>query len=76
MIAITDEDRAWMREFGRRLNARMEQLDISKNELSKITGIDLPHIYSLVYGTHIPLATTVLKLSRALNMSVNELIDF
>lgn len=64
------------REFTRRLEARMTQLDISKDTLIRHAGLPKPTVYELFSGTIVPRADTVLKIARALNVSTDDLINF
>ena len=65
----------WRKRFARRLWRRMTELDYNQTDVSNITGISRQEIGHYLKGVKTPLTYNVVKLARALNIDVEELID-
>lgn len=70
------KDEAWLKEFSRRIKARMEYLKINQKTLVRLTGIPKSTINYIVRGSHVPLTTHTILVARALLINPSELIDF
>lgn len=75
MIALTKEDKKLVNRFARRMSDRMAFLEMSQSQLSKISGVSRPEICQLMRGRKAPLITTAMKIARALNIELHELIN-
>jgi transcriptional regulator with XRE-family HTH domain len=73
---FTLESRLFTERFARRLQRKMEYLELSQTDLAKRAGLTQSEISQLVNAHTIPRADTVVKLARALNMSTDDLIMF
>lgn len=70
------KNRKYAKEFARRMNARMEELQMTGYRLSILTGITQGQINKYVHGTSIPRVDNAVKLAFGLAMPVADLIDF
>jgi transcriptional regulator with XRE-family HTH domain len=59
-----------------RINARMEELEITQSELSRLSGLTPVSIHYYCTGKTIPKADAVVKLAHGLNMTTDDLINF
>lgn len=66
----------YAKKLARRICARMEELELSKSDLAKRSGLSCTHITGYCSGSHIPKADAVVKLAHGLNMSTDDLINF
>lgn len=64
------------KEFGRRLQERMEELELSQCELSRRTGVPQMNISSYIRATRSPSVYVLSKLAVGLQLAPSELIDF
>ena len=69
-------EQAWRNEFARRLNSRMEYLEIDQTRLSQLSGISQSSIHKYANGRNTPRASVIPRLAKALALSVSDLIDF
>lgn len=75
-IFYLPETEAWNKEFGKRLRARREELDLSQMDVSARCGIFQAHISQLERGTVNPQVATVLILAKALNVKPEYFLIF
>ena len=67
----------YAKEFARRLNARMEELNMNPRRVAKAADLPVSTVYNFMYNfNHIPQADTVAKLANALAVSTDYLINF
>ena len=74
MKRMTKEE--WMIEFGKRISARMDYLEMTQAELGRRAGIDPMSISQYVHGKNCPIAYHVAALAEALATTSDKLIDF
>ena len=70
------EEDNWKTGFGRKLGQALCNRCISQSTLSERTGISQTMISRYISGNSIPSAYIIAKLARALECSLNELMDF
>lgn len=66
----------WKKKFGRNLENRMNENGFSQMDLSRKTDISQPRIYDYMRGKCIPNGWRLVNLARALECSVDDLVDF
>jgi transcriptional regulator with XRE-family HTH domain len=66
----------YAKEFARRLNMRMEELNLSQTRLAGISGVSQELISNYLHGKSVPRADIAVKLAFGLAMPVGDLIDF
>ena len=70
------KDPKFSEELGKRVEQRMQYLNIDKNRLSEVSGLSRKEISDIVRGKVNPQATTITKLAFGLAMTTDELINF
>ena len=76
-IATLPKDKnRWKEKFSEKLREQMQKQNISKYDLSDKTGFTSMSIYYYMSGKNIPSAFAVARIAKALNCSVNDLMDF
>lgn len=70
---ITEKE--WRYEFARKLKRRLNIKGMNQTDLSKLTGITQAQLSRYLSGEASPRGYNVLKIARALECSVSELVD-
>ena len=71
-----EEEEIQLRAFGLRLKELRKQKGITQERLSELSGMDLSHIARIETAKRNPKLTTLIVLSRALDISLSELVDY
>ena len=71
---MSTEEQKTLTEFGRKLKRMRETKRISYRKFSVVAGISVSYILKLESGISDPSFTTLLKLSRALEVDLNEFV--
>ena len=61
--------------LGQKIRNRRGELGLTQNELSEKSGVSQPYISLLEKGNFIPSAVYLLKLSKALSVDIEELLE-
>ena len=72
----TGTDVGWKKEFARRLRKKIAMRGITQVRLGELTGISQPLLSLYTQGKTLPSVQKASALAKALNCSVNDLIDF
>lgn len=75
-IFYLPETEAWNKEFGKRLKARREELDLSQTDVAARCEITQPHLSLLERGIINPQVATVFILAKALNIEPEYFLIF
>ena len=62
------------KQIGRRLKALREEKDMSRAKLAELAGISREYVRLLEAGRYEPTVTTVLRITRALRVSITEVL--
>jgi transcriptional regulator with XRE-family HTH domain len=63
-------------KFGKHLVALRKSKNIAQNELAYSTDVEISQIYRIEKGKINPTLTTLSSIAAALNITLNELLDF
>ncbi len=61
-------------DLGKRIEKKVEELDISQSELSRRSGLSRNLVHSVINGTKNPGIITIAKIAKTLNLSLDELV--
>lgn len=68
---MTTEER---RSIGIRIDRRMAELGMLRNDLARIAGVDYKQVLKWMDGTHAPSLSALTRVCRALKVSSDELL--
>lgn len=66
----------WKNIFGDNLDAILKEKGMTQRQLSKDSGVSASMISDYINGQRIPSVTAAINMAYALDVDVNELIDF
>ncbi len=75
-MSLTKEEKSYIKKLGKRIVAIREEKGIKQKELSDLLDMDDGSLRRIESGRTNPTTTTLLSLSKALNVDVSELFQF
>lgn len=75
-MSLTKEEKSYIKKLGKRIVTIREEKGIKQKELSDLLDIDDGSLRRIESGRTNPTTTTLLSLSKALNVDVSELFQF
>lgn len=75
-MSLTKEEENFIKKLGKNIVAIREKKEIKQKELSDLLDMDDGSLRRIESGRTNPTSTTLLKVAKALEISVSELVDF
>ncbi|WP_298508198.1 helix-turn-helix transcriptional regulator [uncultured Kordia sp.] len=75
-MSLTKEEQNFIKKLGKNIVAIREKKEIKQKELSDLLDMDDGSLRRIESGRTNPTTTTLLKVAKALEISVSELLDF
>lgn len=76
MMSLTKKEKEYLKKLGKRIVSMRDEKGISQKELSDILDMDDGSLRRIESGRTNPTTTTLLKVSKALDVEIKELFDF